>query len=82
MCLLRGELAEHSVVRESLTTAADGKRYKTKLHSLDIILAMGYRVRSPRGTQFRLWATTHLCDYLVKGFACVRVASKRSRSLG
>lgn len=63
-----GELSESSVVKDSLTTAADGKRYKTKLYNLDLILAIGYRVRSPRGTQFRQWATTHLREYLVKGF--------------
>lgn len=63
-----GELAEDSVVKESLTTAADGKRYQTKLYNLDLILAIGYRVRSPRGVQFRQWATTHLKEYLVKGF--------------
>ncbi len=63
-----GELSADSVVKESLTTAADGKRYKTKLYNLDLILAIGYRVRSPRGTQFRQWATTHLREYLVKGF--------------
>ncbi len=62
------ELAEGSVVKESLTTAADGKRYKTKLYNLDLILAIGYRVRSPRGVQFRQWASTHLKEYLVKGF--------------
>lgn len=62
------ELAEDSVVKESLTTAADGKGYQTKLYSLDLILAIGYRVRSPRGVQFRQWASTHLKEYLVKGF--------------
>ena len=63
-----GELAEDSVVKQSLTTAADGKRYKTRLYNLDLILAIGYRVRSPRGVQFRQWASTHLKEYLVKGF--------------
>ena len=63
-----GELAEDSVVKESLTTAADGKRYRTRLYNLDLILAIGYRVRSPRGVQFRQWASTHLKEYLVKGF--------------
>lgn len=63
-----GELAEDSVVKESLTTAADGKRYQTKLYNLDLILAIGYRVRSPRGVQFRQWASAHLKEYLVKGF--------------
>jgi hypothetical protein len=62
------ELAESSVVKESLTTAADGKRYKTQLYNLDLILAIGYRVRSPRGVQFRKWATSHLREFLVKGF--------------
>lgn len=63
-----GELVENSVVKDSLTTAADGKRYQTKLYNLDLILAIGYRVRSPRGVQFRQWASTHLKEYLVKGF--------------
>ncbi|WP_298128107.1 virulence RhuM family protein [Brevundimonas sp.] len=64
-----GELALESVVKESLTTAADGKGYRTKVYNLNAILAVGYRVRSPRGTQFRRWATTVLREYLVKGFA-------------
>lgn len=65
--LAEGELSP-AVVKEYLTTASDGKHYKTKTYSLDMILAVGYRVRSPRGTQFRQWATTHLREYLVKGF--------------
>ena len=63
-----GELEEDSVVKESLTTAADGKAYSTKLYNLDAILAVGYRVRSPRGVQFRRWASTILKEYLLKGF--------------
>ncbi|MHB1308650.1 MAG: virulence RhuM family protein [Limisphaerales bacterium] len=63
-----GELSQDSVVKESLTPAADGKRYRTQLYNLDLILAIGYRVRSARGVQFRQWATTHLREYLVKGF--------------
>ena len=63
-----GELDEGSVVKESLTTAADGKDYSTKLYNLDAILAVGYRVRSPRGVQFRRWASTILKEYLLKGF--------------
>lgn len=63
-----GELSELSVVKESLTTAADGKRYQTKLYKLDAILAVGYRVRSPRGVHFRRWASTVLKEYLLKGF--------------
>lgn len=64
-----GELHEESVVKESLTTATDGKSYRTKLYNLDAILAVGYRVRSPRGVQFRRWASTVLTEYLKKGFA-------------
>ena len=63
-----GELDEGSVVKDSLTTAADGKAYPTKLYNLDAILAVGYRVRSPRGVQFRRWASTILKEYLRKGF--------------
>lgn len=62
------ELDENAVVKESLTTASDGKAYRTKLYNLDVILAVGYRVRSPRGVQFRRWATTVLSEYLRKGF--------------
>lgn len=63
-----GELDAGSVVKESLTTATDGKSYLTKLYNLDAILAVGYRVRSPRGVQFRRWASTILKEYLTKGF--------------
>lgn len=63
-----GELPADSVVNKSLTTAADGKAYRTNLYNLPMILAVGYRVRSPRGTQFRQWATRHLAEYLTKGF--------------
>ena len=66
--MVEGELAEASVVKEYLTTAADGKSHRTKLYNLDMILAVGYRVRSLRGTQFRRWATMQLREYLVKGF--------------
>jgi hypothetical protein len=63
-----GELEASSVTEESSVTAADGKNYLTKLYKLDAILAVGYRVRSPRGVQFRRWASTVLKEYLVKGF--------------
>ncbi len=63
-----GELLQSSVVKESLTTASDGKKYRTKLYNLDLILAIGYRVRSPRGVQFRQWASAHLKEFLLKGF--------------
>jgi len=62
------ELTKNLVVKESLTTAADGKNYITKLYNLDLILALGYRIRSPRGAQFRQWASTHLKEFLEKGF--------------
>lgn len=62
------ELAEDSVVKESLTTAADGKNYATRLYNLDVIISVGYRVKSHRGTQFRMWATQRLREYIVKGF--------------
>ncbi|MEI7922640.1 MAG: virulence RhuM family protein [Planctomycetota bacterium] len=63
-----GELREDSVVKESLTTAADGKKYATKFYNLDVIISVGYRVKSLRGTQFRIWATQQLREYIVKGF--------------
>jgi hypothetical protein len=62
------ELAQDSVVNQRLTTAADGKNYRVAHYNLDAILAVGYRVRSPRGVQFRRWASTVLKEYLVKGF--------------
>ena len=64
-----GELASDSVVKESLTTAADGKQYRTKEYNLDVIISVGYRVKSQRGTQFRIWATERLREYLVQGYA-------------
>jgi hypothetical protein len=63
-----GELDEKAVVRNFRTTAPDGKVYDTNHYNLDAILAVGYRVKSGRGTQFRKWATTTLREYLVKGF--------------
>lgn len=63
-----GELSECSVVKEYLTTAKDGKSYNTKFYSLEMILAIGFRVRSKRGVQFRIWANEHLKSYLQKGF--------------
>lgn len=63
-----GELIEKAVVRKFRTTASDGKRYDVMHYNLDVIISVGYRVRSHRGTQFRIWATTRLKEYLVKGF--------------
>ena len=60
-----GELEMFSVVKESLTTAADGKKYKTKFYNLDVIISVGYRVKSPIGTRFRQWANAVLKDYLL-----------------
>lgn len=68
-CFKEKELPANSVVKESLTTAADGKRYKTKYYNLDVIISVGYRVKSIRGTQFRQWATQRLKDFLIDGIA-------------
>ena len=62
------EVEADSVIKDYLITATDGKTYKTKHYNLDMILAIGYRVRSTRGVQFRRWATQTLREYLVKGF--------------
>lgn len=67
-CFEEGELLENSVVKEFLTTAADGKKYSTKCYNLDVIISVGYRVKSHRGTQFRIWATQRLREYIIKGF--------------
>ena len=64
-----GELVENSVIKESLLTASDGKRYRTKLYNLDVIISVGYRVKSLRGTQFRQWANKVLKDYLLRGYS-------------
>jgi hypothetical protein len=63
------ELQVDSVVKEYLTTASDGKRYKTKFYNLDVVISVGYRVKSIRGTQFRIWANAILKSYLLKGYA-------------
>ena len=63
-----GELKEISVVKEYLTTAVDGKKYNIKYYNLDVILSVGYRVKSARGIQFRQWANAVLHEYLQKGF--------------
>ena len=63
-----GELDEDSVVQYFRTTAADGKSYNVAYYNLDVIISVGYRVRSHRGTQFRIWATKRLREYLIKGF--------------
>ena len=62
------ELQEESVIRKFRITAADGKHYATQHYNLDVIISVGYRVKSQRGTQFRIWATQRLREYLIKGF--------------
>ena len=64
-----GELEKGSVVAKYATTAEDGKTYQVEHYNLDVIISIGYRVKSERGTQFRIWATQRLNDYLIKGFA-------------
>lgn len=66
--LQEGELDESSVIKDYLTTASDGKEYSVTFYSLDIILAIGFRVRSKRGTQFRMWANQNLKEFMIKGF--------------
>ena len=63
-----GELVEISVVKDYLTTASDGKQYLTNYYNLDVVISVGYRVKSHRGTQFRIWATKQLKEFLIKGF--------------
>lgn len=62
-----GELQENSVSKESLLAAKDGKNYKTKFYNLDLIISVGYRVKSVRGTQFRIWANQIVKDFTIKG---------------
>lgn len=64
-----GELDEDSVVRNFRTTASDGKTYDVNHYNLDVIISVGYRVKSHQGTQFRIWATQRLKEYIIKGFA-------------
>ena len=64
-----GELEEFSVCKDSLLTASDGKKYRTKIYNLDVIISVGYRVKSKRGTQFRIWANQVLKEYLLHGYA-------------
>ena len=62
------ELLEDSAVKEYLTTAADGKSYRTRFYNLDVIISVGYRIKSRRGTDFRIWATNVLRDHIIKGY--------------
>ena len=63
-----GELFEESVIRKIRITANDGKKYNTNFYSLDVIIAVGYRVNSKEATDFRIWATNILKEYIKKGF--------------
>ena len=77
-CFKEGELDKGSVVKDFLTTASDGKNYKTKYYNLDVIISVGYRVKSRRGIEFRRWANKVLKDYIIKGYA---VNDKRLEAL-
>ena len=76
---LEGELSRNSVVANFATTGSDGKRYHVDFYNLDVIISVGYRVKSLRGTQFRIWATNILKEYLIKGFA---LDDERLKNLG
>jgi len=76
-----GELNENSVVRKLRTTAEDMKNYETNFYNLDVIISVGYRVKSHQGTQFRIWATQRLRDYIVKGFALNDDRFKKGNSM-
>ena len=76
---LEGELSRNSVVANFATTGSDGKRYHVDFYNLDVIISVGYRVKSLRGTQFRIWATNILKEYMIKGFA---LDDERLKNLG
>ena len=76
---LEGELSLNSVVANFATTGSDGKRYHVDFYNLDVIISVGYRVKSLRGTQFRIWATNILKEYMIKGFA---LDDERLKNLG
>ena len=71
-----GELDESSVCRKFRRTASDGKNYEKSYYNLDVIISVGYRVKSNQGTQFRIWATQRLKEYIVKGFSYKMIASE------
>ena len=77
-----GELEEISVVKDFLTTANDGKNYKTKYYNLDAIISVGYRVNSKKATQFRQWATNVLKDFAIKGFVLDKKRLENGSFLG
>ena len=75
------ELIKNSVVKESLTTAKDGKRYKTNFYNLDVIISVGYRVKSKRGTKFRQWANRVLKEYIIRGYVLNRQIRMRDTNV-
>lgn len=77
-----GELIQNSVVKEFLTTAADGKNYKTMFYNLDAIIAVGYRINSIKATKFRQWATATLKEYMIKGFVLNDDMLKNGKQFG
>ncbi len=74
-----GELDPNSVIKDFLITAADGKNYRTKFYKLDMIISVGYRIKSSIATRFHRWATQHIKDYIVKGFV---LDDERLKNLG
>jgi hypothetical protein len=77
-----GELEENSVIRNFRITASDGKNYNTKLYNLDVIIAVGYRVNSAQATQFRIWATNTLKEFIIKGFVMDDERLKQGEKFG
>ena len=77
-----GELQEHSVISKMEITASDGKKYKTNFYNLDAIIAVGYRVNSKQATQFRIWATHTLHEFIVKGFVLDSERLKNGQNFG
>ena len=77
-----GELYENSVVKDFLTTASDGKNYKTKFYNLEAIISVGYRINSQRATAFRQWATSVLKDYAIRGYVIDKKRMENGAFLG
>lgn len=75
------ELSENSVVRKIFTTASDNKKYSTNFYNLDAIIALGYRINSYEATQFRIWATKVLKEYMIKGFSIDDERLKQGKQL-
>jgi hypothetical protein len=78
-CFREGELEPDAVVKDSLTTALDGKMYNVRYYNLDVIISVGYRVKSNRGLEFRRWANTVLKEHILKGYS---INTNRMKQLG